>query len=93
MDINNYKLYSMLSDIGNQNENSLAKVLKLVEQLAKIKKITDAKEYIKTTWNLEENVTKYPIGANCVLSTKENEKHFCVNFEYEDENISYYYRK
>lgn len=81
--------------IGKRSKNAseLDKVLRLVEQFENIHSISQAKKYLENIWNINETVSEYPIGGNCILNTKESDKGFSVNFVYQDENVTYYYRK
>ncbi len=92
-DINYYNIYSNVSANGQKNASELDKVLRLVEQFENIHSISQAKKYLENIWNINETVSGYPIGGNCILNTKESDKGFSVNFVYQDENVTYYYRK
>lgn len=93
MDINYYNLYSTVSNNQHKKASDQEMLLKLVEKFDEIRSISLAKEYLEDTWGITEQVTKYPIGENFIVNTKETEKGFSVNFEYQDENLTYYYQK
>ena len=93
MDINNFSIYSVVSTNGSKNEDELGKVLEKIGKLNTIGSPEVAMNFVKTTWKLNENVNRLPIGGECVLTTKESDNGFSVIFEYANKHVSYYYQK
>jgi len=93
MNINSYSIYSAVSAAENQSENELIKILELTDKFNEIEDIDKAKECLEELWHVNKPVQALPVSSNCVLTTKENDRGFCINFSCNDENISYYYKK
>ncbi len=93
MDINKFSIYYAVSANGSKNEDELGKVLEQIGKLDSIGSPEVAMDFVKTTWKLNENVNRLPIGGECVLTTKDSDDGFSVVFEYANKNVSYYYQK
>ncbi len=91
MNINQFSIYSIISK--NTEDESLEKVLKLVEDFKLIPSQSIAKEYLKKCYNIYDAVQNYPLGANSYMNIEENNTSFKINFIYENNNITFSYKK
>ena len=93
MDINNYNLYSKISETNESAQKDLEDIMALIKKFDEIDNISGAKQYLEDTWNLTEDKSKYPIGGGCLISLKETDMFFKINLLVKDENITYLYAK
>ena len=93
MDINNYNLYSKISENNETTQKDFEDIMTLIKKFDEINNISSAKQYLEETWELSEDKLKYPIGKNCLITLKETDSLFKINFLVKDENITYLYEK
>lgn len=93
MEINQYGLYSTILSNTIKEEETFKQTLGFIQEFDKIASIDIAKKYLEAMWDIKPPVERYPICSNCLLSIKEDKKGFRINFTYNDENITYYYKK
>jgi len=93
MNIDNYSVYSTLSETEDKRDNTFDKVLVQMKNFDVINNIDAAKEYIAEIWNIKETGHTNQLAENCFIRTSENDKGLSINFVYNDENIIYYYKK
>lgn len=97
MQINKYAAYSVVSLTENKNQNEIAKILNLIEDLESIKSIKKAKEYLKNTYGIKDSVQNFPISSVGLLHVNENDKKYSIRVIYKDQEESecviYSYKK
>ena len=93
MDINSFNTYSMLSISEAKNNKDFENILNKIENLKNFTTISSAKEYLKTTWNIEGNTKSFFISNECFLNIKESENFYVIHFNCKKDNIMYYFNK
>ncbi len=97
MQIDQYRIYSLLSSTENKSTADIEKILLLVEDFSKICSIEQAKEFLKTRYNIKNSIQQFALGANSFLTIKENSKKYSVRISYihnkEKECVIYNYKK
>jgi len=97
MQIDQYKIYSLISSTENKNTAEIEKILSLVEDLKKISSIEEVKGILKTKYKIKDSIRQFALGANSFLDIKENSKKYSVRISYthnkEKECVIYNYKK
>mgnify|MGYP007070191683 CR=1 FL=1 len=91
MDLNKYSIYSVVS--SKVNEETLNKVLELVNDFKNFENCETAKEYLKNKYSIKDAVQNYPLGANSYLSISDSTNVYIVNVKYENNNVTFSYQK
>lgn len=75
------------------NQSTIEQIPRILERFKTIKKIKDAKKLLQEEWNISDNVTRYPVCGSLLISTKEDNSSFIVNYEYKNKNSTFVYKK
>ena len=89
MAFNQYSIYSIVSTTENVDSNDVLKILNLLEQVEKLKNIEDAKEWLKTNWNLRDDIQNLPLAKDVKLSTRTGKNYFNITIEQNKQVKSY----
>jgi len=93
MQINQYSVYSVLSESEEKNMGELEEVLQLIKKLESVSSIDTAKEFLEKTWKVNGAVKRCTIAPSCLLETKDTENMFIVKFACPEQDLTYYYKK
>ena len=97
MEINKYASYSIVSSIENKKNSENKYVAELIEKFNSIRNFEDAKNYLKTKFNISDAVLNFSLGGNDFLDIKENPKKYSVRITYinkdEKECVIFNYKK
>jgi len=93
MSFNQYSVYSAVSVSEVQNEENLQKLIDLSLNLKKIRSVNDAKELVKSKFNVVDYLSNYSLGSDTCLNIDEDETSYSVNLVYGNENRTYTFKK
>lgn len=89
MAFNQYSMYSIVSTTENNNSSDILKILNVLEQVEKLQNANDAKEWIKTNWNLRDDIQNLPLAKDIKLSTRTGKNYFNITIEQDKQVKSY----
>lgn len=93
MELSPYSAYSAISLANGKKSEEIKKILALVDKFQHISDAQEAKTCLQKELNLnkqEENIISSKLEG---VTFKETQDSFCVNLAYQNENISFYYKK
>ena len=89
MAFNQYSVYSIVSTTENNDSSDILKILNVLEQVEKLQNANDAKEWVKTNWNLRDDIQNLPLAKDIKLSTRTGKKYFNITIEQDKQVKSY----
>lgn len=89
MAFNQYSVYSVVSTTENNDSSDILKILNVLEQVEKLQNANDAKEWVKTNWNLRDDIQNLPLAKDIKLSTRTGKNYFNITIEQDKQVKSY----
>ena len=89
MAFNQYSVYSIVSTTENNDSSNILKILNVLEQVEKLQNANDAKEWVKTNWNLRDDIQNLPLAKDIKLSTRTGKNYFNITIEQDKQVKSY----
>lgn len=89
MAFNQYSVYSIVSTTENNDSSDILKILNVLEQVEKLQNANDAKEWVKTNWNLRDDIQNLPLAKDIKLSTRTGKNYFNITIEQDKQVKSY----
>lgn len=89
MAFNQYSVYSIVSTTENQDSSDILKILNVLKQVEKLQNANDAKEWVKTNWNLRDDIQNLPLAKDIKLSTRTGKNYFNITIEQNKQVKSY----
>ena len=89
MAFNQYSAYSIVSTTENNDSSDILKILNVLEQVEKLQNANDAKEWVKTNWNLRDDIQNLPLAKDIKLSTRTGKNYFNITIEQDKQVKSY----
>ena len=93
MSLNQYNVYSMISQLEKANNQEIEKINEILKKLDTMHKINDVREFLKNTFDLSGNVHDYPCGKDGFINIEDSASLLIVNIVFKDENIMYCYNR
>ena len=93
MTFNQYSVYSIVSTTENNDQSDILKVLALLDQVKNLENINEAKDWLKTNWNIRDNIQNFPLTKDVKLSAKKKKKYFNITIEQKNQIESYNFNK
>ena len=89
MAFNQYSVYSIVSTTENNDSSNILKILNVLKQVEKLQNANDAKEWVKTNWNLRDDIQNLPLAKDIKLSTRTGKNYFNITIEQDKQVKSY----
>ena len=89
MAFNQYSVYSIVSTTENNDSSDILKILNVLKQVEKFQNANDAKEWVKTNWNLRDDIQNLPLAKDIKLSTRTGKNYFNITIEQDKQVKSY----
>lgn len=89
MAFNQYSVYSIVSTTENNDSSDILKILNVLKQVEKLQNANDAKEWVKTNWNLRDDIQNLPLAKDIKLSTRTGKNYFNITIEQDKQVKSY----
>ena len=89
MAFNQYSVYSIVSTTENNDSSDILKILNVLKQVEKLQNANDAKEWVKTNWNLRDDIQNRPLAKDIKLSTRTGKNYFNITIEQDKQVKSY----
>lgn len=89
MAFNQYSVYSIVSTTENNDSSDILKILNVLKQVEKLQNANDAKEWVKTNWNLRDDIQNLPLAKDIKLSTRTGKNYFNITIEQNKQVKSY----
>lgn len=93
MDLNHYKMYSVVSSTEDKQKNCVEEVLNSLSKLEELKDAKSAKKYLQEVYKIDENTRQFYILNQYPVKINETESLLSIKITLDNENISYNYRK
>jgi len=93
MSFNQYSVYSVISLTQGQNADDMQKILDITEKMKQLRSTRQAKEFVKTEFNITESISRFPIGNNAYITVRDTEKWYAINLQYDNQNLMYTFGK
>lgn len=84
MSLNQYNIYSRMSQSKKSTTEDVFKVLTLISELKNFDKEEEVKEWLKNHWNIKDDICNFSICDNICLSATTGKKYFNVTVKNED---------
>ena len=89
MAFNQSSVYSIVSTTENNDSSDILKILNVLKQVEKLQNANDAKEWVKTNWNLRDDIQNLPLAKDIKLSTRTGKNYFNITIEQNKQVKSY----
>ena len=93
MTFNQYSVYSIVSTTENNDQSDILKVLALLDQVKNLENINEAKDWLKTNWNIRDDIQNFPLTKDVKLSAQTGKKYFNITIEQKNQIESFNFNK
>ena len=93
MTFNQYSVYSIVSTTENNDQSDILKVLELLEQVKNLENASEAKDWLKTNWNIRDDIRNLSLTKDVKLSAQTGKNYFNITIEHKNQVESYNFNK
>lgn len=93
MELNQFDLYSSISQSELKNLDDEKAILQKVEKLRFFDTASEVKDWLREMWGIKDDILNFSLAKNVSLSTASGDKYFNVTLQMENKIKTYNYTK